>query len=164
MSDQEATAEPTIEEWHHLLDVVLGNWSSEVEQTVDYLLRTTPSGSAYLDQVKKVRPNLEISKNVSLVAITDTYEATLVVDRLLANSRYGIDRDLYIRDFALTGTWFCDRQDAYRVVIELLRVREKRAKTGAERSRLKAVRAAVERELTCEDVKAYLEDGERKKG
>jgi hypothetical protein len=170
MSDQEAivttptSSEPTTEDWHELLDFTLGNSSAEVSQTVSHLLRTTPSGRAYLDRVKGLRPHLNTDSDLSIVEITDTYEGALVVDRLLANSLYGVQRDLYIRDFALTGSWYCDRPEAYLVVIDLLRVREKRSKTKKERDRLKEVRAAVERELTCEDVKVYLEKKEPKKG
>ncbi len=170
MSDQEATdtipssSEPTIEEWHELLDVVMANISCEVERTVGYLMRTTPSGKAYLDKVKAAHPDLEIGNDLSLIEITDTYEATFVVDRLLANSRYGIQRDLYIHEFALTKGWVCEPQNMYLVVLDLLRVKEKRAKAKDERKRIQEVRAAVERELICEDVKAYLKEEERRKG
>lgn len=157
-----SSPEPTIEEWHELLDIVLANVTCEVERTVGFLMRTTPGGRAYLAHVKDVRPELEIGEGLSLIAITDTYEASRVVDRLLDNPRYGIDRDLYIRDFALTDEWVTEPPEGYPVVIELLRVKEERARTEEERDRLREVRAAVERELMCEDVKAYLQKDERK--
>lgn len=138
--------EPTAEEWNALVTYVMGE-KPDVELAVILLLCTTPSGQAYLEEARRLRPAL--GATIDLDEIVSTHNADQLLDRLLAEPRCGFDRDFYV----WKDIW-CDASvgssPVYSFVIELAKKREAEATDEKLRERLREVRAAVEREFEFE--------------
>lgn len=149
-----AQRDPTPTEWRALLAFVSDEYPA-VELTVRLLLVSTRSGQELVAGAKRLRPSLDVSG--PLDEITLTYDAAELLDRLLAEPRFGTDPEFFIwmdiwRDETIGPS------PLYDLVIEMATMRETDATDEPARQRLRVVREAVERELAGEK---YIEQKSR---
>ncbi len=141
--------EPTLEKWHAALSSIVGEEPPVVQEIVEFSLRVSKSGTAYLEGAKRLRPNLEIGPDIDLDEIVATYDAATLLSQLIAEPRCGTDPHFYI----WKDIWKCSfvgASDLYGLAIEISRTLEARARTEAETARIQQVRAAIENELHLE--------------
>ncbi len=137
--------EPTLKEWHAILTWIVGD-NDQVQGAMEFFLRTSPSGSAYLEGAKRLRPTLEIGRGLDLAEVIATHDAATLLGNLIAEKRCGSDPHFYIwKDVWKDSTVGASEQ--YELAIEIARGMEARASNHAEVARLREVRTAIENEL-----------------
>lgn len=87
--------EPTFAEWHAVLTSIVGEAPKVVQETIKYFLRTSESGRAYLEGAQRLRPALQIGKNLELDEVIATYDAKDAGSKLVAEPRCGTDPELF---------------------------------------------------------------------
>ncbi len=138
----------TMEEWHALLIHAAGE-NETIRGAVEFFLRTSLSGNAYLEAAKRLRPALQIDGELQLDEVIATHEAAALIGRLIAEPRCGADPEFFIwKDIWQDST--VGDSHLYAIAIEISRSRESRTSSPEELARIRAVRAAIENELRLE--------------
>lgn len=141
--------EPTFEEWHEVLTEIVDPTENLLQQTIEFFLRTTASGKAYLGGAKRLRPDLEIGPAMDLDEVLATYDAMTLLGKLIAEPRCGTDPTFKVWKDIWQGSEV-GPSSYYTLAIEISRVLETRSKNEAEKMRLQVVRAALEDEFSME--------------
>lgn len=141
--------EPTFAEWHAVLTSIVGDEPKVVQQTIEYFLRTSKSGRAYLEGAQRLRPNLKIGKNLELDEVIATYDAMDLVSKLVAEPRCGTDPEFSVwKDIWKDPS--VGASELYGMAIEISQVLEERSRNEAEKARLQQIRTVLENELHLE--------------
>lgn len=141
--------EPTLKEWHQILTEVIDPTENLVQRTMEYFLRRSETGKAYLDGAKLLRPNLDIGVDMDLDDVVSTYDTMTLLDKLIAEPRFGTDPTFFVwKDIWKDSN--LGPSEYYVLAIEIAQVLETRSENEAERARLKQVREALENEYSLE--------------
>jgi hypothetical protein len=153
--------EPTFEEWHEILVEVLDPTGSLVQTTMEYFLRRSESGKAYLEGAKRLRPNLEIGVGMDLDDVVSTYDAMTLLAKLIAEPRYGTDPEFYVwKDIWKESS--VGASEYYTLAAEIAAVLESRSENEQEKTRLAQVRTALENEFRFEKYNDWRLEAVRK--
>lgn len=141
--------EPTFEEWHAALTEIVGEKPRVVQRIMEFFLRASGSGRAYLEGAKRLRPSLEIAVDLDLDEVLSTYDTMTLLGKLIAEPRFGTDPTFFVwKDIWQSSC--VGPSDYYALAIEMSYVLEARSENEAEKARLQQVRAALENEYTLE--------------
>jgi hypothetical protein len=153
--------EPTFTEWHVVLTAIVGDEPKLVQQTLEYFLRTSESGKAYLEGAQRLRPTLKIGRGFKLDEIIGTYDAMTLVGKLIVEPRCGTDPTFFVwKDIWKDPT--VGASELYDYAIEITQVLEARSENEAEKTRLRQVRTALENELRLEQQNEWRLEAARK--
>ena len=144
-----AHEELTIEDWQRLVDANAEK-DADVQRTIQILMLNCASGRTYFDYVTRYRPELREEEHLDFFELITMYEAIELLNRLLAEPRCGTDPDYFL----WKDVW--DKPDVdpsyeYEDLVFVAHAMENQASVEAERTRVRVVREAVERELRGEE-------------
>lgn len=154
-------AGPTLEEWHAALTEIVGEEPRVVQRIMEYFLRASENGRAYLDGAQRLRPTLKIGKKLDLEEVIATYDAMTLLSKLIAEPRCGTDPQYFVwKDIWKDST--VGASQLYGMAIEISRVLEGRSENEAEKARLGQIRAALENEWNLEKYHDWRLEAARK--
>ncbi len=153
--------EPTLKEWHEILTEVIDPTENLVQRTMEYFLRRSESGKAYLEGAKRLRPNLETGLGMDLDDVISTYDTMTLLAKLIAEPRCGTDPEFYVwKDVWKSSS--VGAAEYYTIAIEIAQVLEARSENEEEKARLKQVRTALENEFRLEQYNDWRSEAVRK--
>lgn len=145
---QPSKREPTIEEWHQLIESN-SEHEPEIQRTIQILMQNSATGRAYLEYVTQYRPELRDDEELAFIQLVTTYEALELLKQLLAEPRSGTDPDFFL----WKDVWGKPADETvydYEDIIVVAQAMENDSTDEIERARIRAVRESVEREFEGE--------------